>query len=173
MSRRDRLPLRLGMLAAAALSLSSCFFWAPEPGPGEWRHRDGTRGDFQEHHVASLFEQDGYGQLILECGQGPIFLRLASGREIFVDVTDRQPLGYRLDDRPPVAVLVHSTGNYLWFRDPATATDEDVMVARIASARFFTVRIDWSPDDRQLMRFDVSRAAAAVARLREVCAPRR
>lgn len=166
MGRKIRPALALALLPL----LASCWWLEGEPGPGEWRHRDGTRGDFQEHHVASLFERDGYGQLILECGQGPIFLKLASGREIFVEVTDRQPLRYRLDGNPPVAVLVHSTGNYLWFRDAATATAEDPMVARIASARHFTVRIDWSPADRQLMRFDVSRAAAAVARLREVCA---
>ena len=90
----------------------------------------------------------------------------------FFDPIDRQPLRYRLDGNPPVAVLVHSTGYSVWFRDAATATGEDPMVARIASARMFTVRIDWSADDRQLMRFDVSRAAAAVERLRQSCADR-
>jgi len=172
----NRLRLRKIRPASALMLLpllASCWWLEAEPGPGEWRHEDGTRGDFQEHHAASLYEQGGYGQLIMECGQGPIYFTISSGREVFLDTPERQPLRYRLDGNPPVAVLAHSTGAYLWLRDTATATGEDPMVARIASARTFTVRIDWTPGDRQLMRFDVSRAAAAVARLRQSCAARR
>lgn len=157
-------------LAALAPLLASCWWLEAEPGPGEWRQRSGTIADFQPRHTASLFEADASGQLILECGEGPITLSIAPSRDVIPGDTIRVPLRYRLDGNAPVGVEAPTTGNYLWLRDPQTATGEDPMVRQIAGARQLVVRIDWSARDRQTMRFDTSRAGPAIAWLRGQCA---
>lgn len=157
-------------LAALAPLLASCWWLEAEPGPGEWRQRSGTRGDFQPHHSATLFEANASGQLLMECGEGPITLSIAPARDPIDGDTIRVPVRYRLDSAAPVGVEAPTIGNYLWFSDPQTATGEDPMVRRIAGARQLVVRIDWSAQDRQTMRFDVSRAGPAIDWLRGQCA---
>ena len=149
--------------------LAGCWWLEPEPGPGEWRLRSGTIADFQPHHSAALFEQDGYAQLLLECGQGPIIFSVATGRDPLAGDSIRLPVRYRLDDAAPVAITALTGGNYLYFSDPQQATGEDPFVARMIGARRLILRIDWSESDRQTMRFDLSRTGDAVARLRETC----
>jgi len=157
-------------MAAILPVLAGCWWLEPSLGPGEWGLRRGGFGDGQPSHVASLYESDGFGQLIMDCGGGPISFRIASGRDSDLQDLSGLPVRYRLDGNPPVATQVSSNRIYLWFRDPARATGEDPMVGQIAGARQLTVRIDWSPTDHQIMRFDVSRAAGAIDWLRRGCA---
>ena len=165
--RRIRTPLAI---AALLPLLAGCWWLEAELEPGEWRHRSGTIGDFQPHHTANLYEADGYGRLQLECGQGPISFSVAPDREIVPgDDAVTLPVRYRLDGGAPAAVMAYGGGTYLQFRDPQLASGEDPMVAAIGRARRLLIRIDWSPTDRQLMRFDTSRAEPAIARLRAAC----
>lgn len=161
------------LVAALLPMLAGCWWLEAEPGPGEWRHRSGTIGDFQPHHTATLYEADGFGQLQLECGEGPIVFSIAPDRPAIPGDTIRLPVLYQLDAAAPVAVTAYSGGNDLWLRDPQQASGEDPMVARIAGAQRLLVRIDWSPSDRQAMRFDTRQAGPAIARLRAACAASR
>ena len=159
------------LLATAVLAplLAGCWWFEGEPEPGEWRHSSGTIADFQPHHVATLYEANGYARLHLECSSGPI--------TFFIE-TDRPPVAahfrvtarYRLDAAPPVVFSGYSSGNDLWFRDSQQAIGEDEMVARIVRSRRLMVRIDWTPTERQTMQFDTSQAGPAVERLRTACA---
>lgn len=158
------------MIAAILPLLAGCWWLESEPGPGEWRVRSGTIGDFQPHHVASLFENDGVGQLLMECTVGAIAFRIASGRDSVLEDLSDLPVRYRLDGNAPVATMVSSDRAHVWFRDPARAAGEDPMVGQLEGARQLTVRIDWSATDRQIMRFDVSRAGTAIEQLRRECA---
>ena len=157
-------------IAATLPFVSGCWWLESEPGPGEWRIRNGTIGDFQPHNVASLYEAAGSSQLVMECGEGPIQLRIRSDRDRLLGDLTAFPARYRLDGHPPVSTPVVSSGTNVWFRHPARGTGEDPMVARIAGARQLTVRVDWSPTDRQTLHFDVSRAGGAIERLRRDCA---
>jgi hypothetical protein len=170
MRRIGATPARAAMIAVILPCLAGCWRMEAEPRADEWTHRTGTIGDFRPHHVASLFESEGSGQLLLECSVGAIDFRIASGRDPVREDVSGLPVHYRLDGNRPVSTAVNSDRVYLWFRDPAHATGEDPMVGQIARARQMVVRIDWSPTDRQTMRFDVSRAGAAVERLRRECA---
>lgn len=158
------------MIAAILPLLAGCWWLESEPGPGEWKLRSGTIADSRPHHIASLFERDGFGQLLMECTVGAIDFRIASGRDSVLEDISGLPVRYRLDGNAPVETTVISDRVHLWFRDPARATGEDPMVGKIEGARQLAVRIDWSPTDRQIMRFDVSRAGAAIAQLRRECA---
>ncbi len=164
-------PWRTALAIALCLPLlAGCWWLESEPGPGEWRHRSGTIGDFREHNTASLYEQDGFGQLLMECGSAPVIMaHFASGRDdAVIDRTDQVPLRYRLDRNPPVAMTAETNVMYLW-PPHGQRTGEDPLVRQIAAARQLTVRVDWSATDRQILRFDLTNAAAAVARLREMC----
>lgn len=159
-------------IAALLPALAGCWWLEAEPGPAEWRHRSGTIADFQPHHTATLYEADGYANLRMECGEGPIAFSVATDRDAIPD-TIRPLVRYRLDSGLPVAIIAHSSGNHLWFRDPQQAAGEDPMVPRIARARQLLIRIEWSPVDRQTMRFDTSQTEPAIARLRAACAASR
>jgi hypothetical protein len=171
MRRIGSMRARIALTIAATLPLlAGCWWLGSEPGPGEWRVRSGSIADSRPHHVASLFESGGFGQLLMECTMGPIDFRIASGRDSVIEHLSGLPVRYRFDGNPPVAIRVSSDRRYLRFRDPAQATGEDPMVRQIEAAQQLTIRIDWSPDDRQMMRFDVSRARPAMDELRRACA---
>ena len=171
MKRFRSTPSRAVLLLAAILPLlGGCWWLEPEPEPGEWSLRSGRIADFRPYHKASLFESGGDGQLLMECTVGAIELWIASGRDWGGGDADGVTATYRLDGNAPVAVMAGSDQARLWFRDPETATGENPMVRQIEEARQLTVRIDWSESDRQLMRFDVSRAGPAIAWLRRECA---
>jgi hypothetical protein len=162
-------------LAAGLLPLlASCWWLESAPGPGEWSLRSGTIGDFQPQHVATLNETDGPGSLVMECGQGAIAMRVRTDRDLVMGDAIRVPVRYRLDSRPPAALSAWTSGEVVWFRDPAaSASGDDPLMAGIAGAQALTLRIDWSDADRQILRFDTSRTAPAVEWLRSQCAEAR
>ncbi len=155
---------------SALLLLSGCGPFDGPPEPGEWTHRSGTIGDFRPHHSATLGAAEGQGWLQLECGQGPrIAFLVATGRDARPGDSVWLPVRYRLDDAAPVGIDALTGGNHLYFRDPQLPSDEDPFVASMARARRLILQIDWSEGDRQTMRFDLSRAGEAIARLRQTC----
>jgi hypothetical protein len=158
------------MLAALLSLLAGCDWLEPEPAPGEWSLWSGRTGEYQPFHKAGLSDSNGPGRLLMECDVGAIDLWVATGRNWVRGSFDGVPVSYQLDGNAPTAIMVGSDRARLWFQEPMAATGEHAMVGRIEGARELTVRIDWSEGDRQTLRFDVSRAGAAIARLRRECA---
>lgn len=159
---------RFGTMSCAA-ALCGCGWLSGPPDPGEWARRGGTIRDFQPHHVATLVESGGVGQLQMSCGEGPIHLSIAPGRDRFFDNVVPVTVTYRLDQNPPVRVTASTNGHSVWLRDAQGVGGEDPLVRPISRSRQLTVLIDWSVDDSQTMRFDTSQTAPAAEWLRNKC----